>query len=107
MIRVVTRIRISAPVIARLLPNLRIVLPVTARLETSAGVPVVGRAVNVRLGSSVICSGTTNSTGRVSCTATLGFNSLIPLVVNGISVDFAGNSSFGPSSARISVRVTA
>jgi hypothetical protein len=72
----------------------------SATLTDAAG-PVAGQAITFTAGSTALCTAVTNASGTASCNATV---SLLSIVLSlGYTATFAGNSSFGPSTATASL----
>jgi hypothetical protein len=79
--------------------------PVLSATLTSNGAPVAGQTVTFTVGSgnsAQKCSGTTNSTGKVSCNICMFNQSASPLP---ITVSYGGNSYYSTSSTSASVTV--
>jgi hypothetical protein len=86
------------PVIARLLP-LRIFAPqLRATLTTSTGAPIANQTVTFLVGSSVVCTGTTNSSGVASCTGSIP-GLLLTILALGYDAVYVGSPVYQPAQA--------
>ncbi|MGH3850962.1 MAG: Ig-like domain-containing protein, partial [Pseudonocardiaceae bacterium] len=88
----------ASPVIARLLPSLRIFYPnVNAKLTVASnGIPIPGKSVAFTTGFHSLCSANTDASGVATCS---GSAPLLAIQRFGrYTATFAGDDSYGPSS---------
>jgi MBG domain (YGX type) len=89
---------VAAPVVARLLPP-RIYFPrLSARLTYgAAGSPTANQTVRFTVGSTVVCTGTTDAAGVASCAGSVS-GTLSVVLRLGYDAVFAGSQNYLPSS---------
>lgn len=88
----------AGPVLLHVVPGLEITLRLSATLTTATGAPVSGRLVTFRVGSSVLCTATTDAKGVATCSGRQGV--LVALLAVGYTATFAGDTAHAGSTAR-------
>ena len=82
-------------------PNATAVLfpGVQATLKTASGAPLAGRTISFSIGTTPICTATTNAQGVGGCSSNI-LTSVQSLLALGYNVSFSGDDDYAASTAR-------
>ena len=75
-------------------------------LTTSSGAPLAGRAVTFTIGTTTLCTATTNAQGKAVCASGV-LTGIQALLSGGYTVSFPGDNDYLPSSGKGSIATVA